>query len=308
MNAVQARFAEIWKHRLSYLFIAPFLVCFLLFIAIPVAMAIGLSFFSFNALSKPTFIGWDNYLSILTNDRIFLQYALPNTFKFAVIVGPAGYFLSFVLAWFIHQIPKAVRDYYTLAMYTPSLTAGIAMSVVWIVFFSGDRVGYLNDILLSLGWISAPQLWLNDPRYFMNIMIFISVWSSMGVGFLAMLAGLQTVNTELYEAGKIDGVSNRLQEIIYITIPSIKPQMLFGAVMAVVGTLKAGQIGSMLALATGQQVTPLYSGHLITNHIDDFAMIRFELGYAAALSVLLLLIVYAASRAAFRLFGTKGDE
>ena len=308
MNAVQARFVEIWKHRLSYLFIAPFLVCFLLFIAIPVAMAIGLSFFSFNALSKPTFIGWDNYLSILTNDRIFLQYALPNTFKFAVIVGPAGYFLSFVLAWFIHQIPKAVRDYYTLAMYTPSLTAGIAMSVVWIVFFSGDRVGYLNDILLSLGWISAPQLWLNDPRYFMNIMIFISVWSSMGVGFLAMLAGLQTVNTELYEAGKIDGVSNRLQEIIYITIPSIKPQMLFGAVMAVVGTLKAGQIGSMLALATGQQVTPLYSGHLITNHIDDFAMIRFELGYAAALSVLLLLIVYAASRAAFRLFGTKGDE
>ncbi|MBP1990703.1 carbohydrate ABC transporter permease [Paenibacillus eucommiae] len=301
----QGILATLWKQRISYLFIAPFMICFTLFIVIPIVVANALAFFSFNAISMPTFIGWDNFLAILTQDRIFLQNAIPNTFKFAIIVGPLGYALSFFLAWLIHQLPKRIRDIFTIAIYTPSLSAGIAMSVVWLVIFNGDRVGYLNNILLSLGIVSEPQLWLQDPQYFMNIMIVVSLWASMGVGFLAMLAGLQTVNSELYEAGSIDGISNRLQEIYYITIPSIKPQMLFGAVMSVVGTLKAGAIGTMLA---GSPITPQYSGHLITNHIDDFAFIRYELGYSSALSVVLLLIVYASSKLAFRLFATKGDE
>lgn len=298
---------KVWDNRISYLFIAPFLISFLLFIVIPVGAAVVLSFFSFNGISRPEFVGWQNFLSIINNDRIFLQYAIPNTFKFAIIVGPLGYAASFLLAWLIHQLPKATRDFYTLAIYAPSIAGGVAMGVVWIVFFSGDEMGYLNRILMDLGWSDKPALWLQDPKYFMNIMIVISIWSAMGVGFLAMLAGLQTVNKEMYEAGSIDGISNRLQEIFYITIPAIKPQMLFGAVMAVVGTLKAGLIGTELAKASGQAVTPQYSGHLMINHIDDFAMIRYELGYAAALSVILLLIVYGASRIAFNLFGTEED-
>lgn len=300
---------KIWDKRISYLFIAPFLVSFLLFIVIPVGAAIVLSFFTFNGISAPSFVGWQNFLSILNNDRIFLQYAVPNTFRFAVIVGPVGYIASFFLAWLIHQLPRSIRDVYTLAIYAPSIAGGVAMSVVWLVFFSGDQMGYLNNFLLQLGWIEQPKLWLQDAEYFMDIMIIISIWSSMGVGFLAMLAGLQTVNPEMYEAGAIDGISNRLQEIYYITIPAIKPQMLFGAVMAVVGTLKAGLIGTELARAsTGQTITPLYSGHLIINHIDDFAFIRYEIGYAAALSVILLLLVYGTSRIANLLFGTGDDE
>lgn len=301
----QSLLAKLWKQRSAYLFITPFLICFVLFTVVPVLLANGLAFFSFNAISRPVFIGWDNFLAILAKDRIFLQNAIPNTFKFALIVGPLGYALSFVLAWFIHQVPKRVRDWFTIAIYTPSLSAGVAMSVVWLVMFNGDRIGYLNNVLLSLGAINEPQLWLQDPKYFMNVMIIVSLWASMGVGFLAMLAGLQTVNTELYEAGAIDGISNRFQEVFYITIPSIKPQMLFGAVMAVVGTLKAGSIGALLA---GSPITPQYAGHLMTNHIDDFAFIRYELGYASALSVVLLLLVYGSSRLAFRLFATKGDE
>lgn len=301
-------FVKMWDNRLSYLFIAPFLISFLLFIVIPVAGAIGLSFFSYNGISSPKFIGWQSFLSIINNDRIFLQYAIPNTFKFAIIVGPLGYAASFLLAWMIHQLPKKLRDVYTLAIYTPSIAGAVAMSVVWIVFFSGDEMGYLNRFLMEMGWIDLPRLWLQDPKYFMNIMIVISVWSAMGVGFLAMLAGLQTVNTEMYEAGAIDGISNRLQEIFYITIPAIKPQMLFGAVMSIVGTLKAGLIGAELARASGQAITPQYSGHLIINHIDDFAFIRYELGYAAALSVILLLIAYGATRFAFRLFGSEEDQ
>ncbi|MFC3798843.1 carbohydrate ABC transporter permease [Cohnella sp. GCM10012308] len=300
--------ASLWKHRVSYLFIAPFMISFIIFIVIPVVAAIVLSFFTFNAVSAPRFSGWDNYLAIVSQDWIFLQYAIPNTFKFAIIVGPGGYALSFFLAWLINQLPKKIRDYFTLAIYAPSLAGGVAMVVVWVVLFSGDRVGYLNNLLLSFGIIDTPQLWLKDPRWFMNVMIVISLWSSMGVGFLAMLAGLQTVNEEMLEAGAIDGISNRLQEIFYIIIPAIKPQMLFGAIMAVVGTLKAGMIGAMLAQSTGQKITPQYSGHLIINHIDDFAFIRYEIGYAAALSVILLAVMYGASKFSMRIFGSKGDE
>lgn len=297
--------SRIWANRISYIFIGPFIITFILFIVVPIVVAIGLSFFSFNAISMPKFIGWDNFLAILSQDRIFLQYAIPNTFKFALIVGPGGYMMSFFLAWLINQLPKGVRDWFTLAIYAPSLASGVAFSVVWPVIFSGDRVGYLNNLLLKWGILDQPVLWLQDPKYFMYIMIGISLWASMGVGFLAMLAGLQTVNKELYEAGAIDGISNRLQEIFYLTIPAIKPQMLFGAVMAVVGTLKAGLIGAILA---GSPITPQYSGHLMINHIEDFAVIRYELGYAAALSVLLLLLVYGATKVSFQLFGSKEDE
>lgn len=285
------------------------MLLFILFIFVPVAVAVAMSFFTYDAISAPRFIGLDNFIALLTQDWIFLQYALPNTFLFAVIVGPGGYMLSFLLAWLINQLPASIRDYFTLAMYAPSLAAGVAFSVVWPVIFSGDRIGYLNRLLLSTGLIEKPVLWLQSPETFMGVMVAISLWSSMGVGFLAMLAGLQTVNKELYDAGAIDGIANRLQEIFYITIPAIRPQMLFGAVMAVVGTLKSGMIGSVLAQsASGSPITPQYAGHLFLNHIDDFAMIRYEMGYAAALSVTLLAVMYAANKLAFGLFGSRREE
>ncbi len=296
------------KYLVAYSFIAPFMITFIIFIFVPIVAALALSFFRFDSFSFPTFIGWKNFFEILTQDLIFFQHAIPNTIKFALMVGPGGYALAFFLAWLIHQMPKSVRDFYTLAIYTPSLFGGVAMTVVWQVVFSGDRVGYLNSMLLQLGLIQSPVTWLQSPTYFMTIMVIISLWSSMGVGFLAMLAGLQNVNEELYEAGRIDGISNRFQEVFYITIPAIKPQMLFGAIMAIIGTLKAGSIGALLASATGQTITPSYSGHLITNHIDDFAFVRYEFGYAAALSVILLLFIYGSSRFSFLIFGSKGDE
>lgn len=234
-----------------------------------------------------------------------MKYALPNTFKFALLVGPGGYCLSFLFAWLITRLPKTARDIYTLAFYTPSLAGGVALTVVWAAVFSGDKVGYLNSLLLHFGLIDLPQLWLTNPKYLMNVMIIISLWTSFSVGFLAMLAGLQTVNHELYEAGKIDGIKSSLQEVFYITIPSMKPQMLFSAVMTIVGTLKAGAISTAL---TGAIITPDYAGHLIVNHIDDYAFIRFELGYASALCVVLLVISYAVMKFCYRLFAPKEDE
>lgn len=296
---------ECWRERMSYLFLAPFLLCFACFIIIPVFIAVLLSFTSFNGFAFPRFIGVGNFIYMLTQDLVFMKYTLPNTLKFAILVGPGGYLLSFVFAWLIHQLPKTIRNIFTLALYAPSMAAGVALSVVWAAAFSGDRVGYLNNLLLRFGFIDAPQLWLQDPKYLMNVMILVTLWTGMGVGFLAMLGGLQTVNTELYEAGRIDGIKNSLQEVYYITIPSMKPQMLFSAVISIVHTLKAGAISTEL---TGMTITPNYAGHLMANHIDDYAYLRYEWGYASALSVVLLIMSYGMMKLGYLLFGSKGDE
>jgi len=295
---------RIWSFRISYLFIAPFLSCFVLFIVVPIFMAIGLSFTYYNGIEPPRFIGWDNFQYLISQDLLFLKHALPNTFKFAVIVGPGGYAMSFLLAWLISRLGRRLQKWVALAMYTPSLTAGVAMTIIWQPLLSGDRIGYLNSLLLKLGWIDVPKLWVTDPALLMKSMIAVTLWSSMGVGFLAMLAGILNVDPVLYEAGRIDGIRNSFQELWHITIPCMKPQMLFGAVMAVVTTFKAGAIGVELS---GVNPTPEYAGHLIVNHINDYGFIRFEMGYAAAVSVFLLLMMYAANKLSWGLFGSKGE-
>ena len=294
--------SSLQKHASTSIFLAPYLIFFFTFIIIPVIVAILLSFTYFNAIEMPGFIGLANYVSVLTQDEVFMQRVLPNTLMFAVIVGPGGYILSFLLAWMLAQISKVPRTVLALIIYSPSMTAGIAMAVVWTIIFSGDQTGYLNSLLITIGVILEPVQWLQSPDHLMTIMIVVTLWGSMGVGFLAMLSGVLNINREIYEAGYIDGIKNRFQEIIYITIPSMKPQMLFGAVMAVVGTFQAGAIGVALS---GANPTPQYAGQLMVNHLEDYGFIRYEMGYAAAISVLLLLFVYIFSKIAWRLFGEK---
>ncbi|MGG0739808.1 carbohydrate ABC transporter permease [Niallia taxi] len=282
-----------------WIYLGPYLLLFFLFIIVPVLIAIGLSFTYFNSIEFPSFIGLRNFVSLLTQDAVFMQYVVPNTLKFSLIVGPGGYILSFLMAWMLAQIPHKPRTVLALILYSPSMTAGVAMTVLWTVIFSGDASGYLNGILLDLQLITQPIQWLQSPEYLMAIMVIVTLWTSMGVGFLAMLSGILNINQEIYEAGYIDGIRNRFQEIIFITIPSMKPQMLFGAVMTVVNTFQAGAIGVALS---GTNPTPQYAGQLMVNHIEDYGFIRYEMGYAAAISVVLLLVVYLFSIAARRLF------
>lgn len=285
--------------REAYLFIAPYALLFTLFIVVPVVIAIFLSFTNFNTLQMPDFVGFMNYVNLLTRDAIFMQYVLPNTILFAVIVGPGGYMLSFFLAWCLSQISKGPRTVLALLLYSPSMTGGVAMTVVWRILFSGDERGYLNALLLHLGWISEPIVFLQSTQFLMPVMIVVALWSSMGVGFLAMLAGMMNIDESMYEAGEIDGVRNRLQEVFYITIPLMKPQMLFGMVMAVVNTFQVGYIGVSLS---GSNPTPQYAGQLIVNLIEDYGFIRYEMGYASAASVLLLLLIYFITKQTGKMF------
>ncbi|MFH5882169.1 carbohydrate ABC transporter permease [Liberiplasma polymorphum] len=283
-------------------FLVPYVTMFVIFIIIPVIIAILLSFTYFNTIQTPEYVGLRNYIELLTRDEVFMQYVLPNTIKFAFIVGPIGYMMSFILAWMLAQIPHRPRTIFAIILYSPSMTAGIAMGVVWTVLFSGNATGYLNAWLINWGLIQEPIQFLTSPQYLMNIMILVSLWGSMGVGFLAMLAGILNIDQSLYEAAYVDGLRNRWQEIFYITIPSMKPQMLFGAVMAVVGTFQVGAIGVQLS---GANPTPQYAGQLMVNHIEDFGFIRYLMGYASAISVVLLIMIYSISKVTFSLLGEK---
>lgn len=288
------------KKYMHWILLSPYLTLFIIFILLPIIVAIYLSFTYFNAIQSPRWIGLQNYVNLFTRDEIFMQKVLPNTIKFSLIVGPGGYIFSFILAWLVAQLTKVPRTIFALILYSPSLTAGVTMAVVWRVLFNGDQQGYLNALLLKLGFIDKPIQWLQSPEYLLTIMIIVSLWSSMGVGFLAMLAGILNVDETLYEAAYIDGIKNRLQEIIYITIPAMKPQMLFGAVMSIVQTFTTAGIGVALS---GTNPTPQYAGQLIVNHIEDYGFLRYEMGYAAAVSVVLLIIIYLFSKIAWKLFG-----
>jgi len=276
------------QFKSDFLFALPYGVVFFVFVILLIFISIALSFTYYDTINVPRWVGFDNYVTLFTRDSEFMQYALPNTLKYGLIVGPCGYLLSFFMAWLLAQVTKPVRTALAVILYSPSLTSGVMMAVVWKVLFSGDSRGYLNALLINWGLISAPIQFLQTPGWIFGIMIFVGLWSSMSVGFLAMLSGILNINKELYEAAYIDGMKSKWQEIFYITIPSMKPQMLFGAVTAITGTFNASGMATTLS---GSTPSPQYAGWLITDHMNDYGFGRYEMGYASAISVVLLLIV-----------------
>jgi multiple sugar transport system permease protein len=299
----RSRVVQLWmdirKHKISFLFLAPFMILFMTFTIIPVAISFVQSFMYYNIVEPPRWIGWSNYKLLFVDDEVFLK-ALANTVKFAVVTGPVGYIMAFLLAWLISQIPVKYRFFYTLCFYTPAITSGIAISVIWLYLFSGDRYGLINYWAMELGILNEPWQWLSNIKTIMPVLVIVTLWSSMGIGFLAFLAGLQNVPRDLYEAGAIDGIRYRWQELWYITVPSVKPQLLFGAVMQVVASLQVFDISVQLL----GMPSVLYAGHTVMTHLFDFAFIRFEMGYAAAIAVVLFLMMVGLNRVVFKWFGS----
>jgi len=288
------------KNWMGYVFLLPFVILFTVFVVAPVITAIGLSFTDYNMMQKPHFVGVNNYKLLFLDDEVFMT-SISNTVKFAVITGPVGYLLSFFAAWVINQLK--FKRAFALAFYAPSITSGVAMSVVWMIAFSGDRYGYINNVLLNMGLIDEPILWNTNPQYIMGVVMFISLWMSMGTGFLVFLAGLQNIDKALYEAGAIDGVKNKFQELFYITLPTMKPQLLFGAINAITSSFAVFDI----AVSVAGMPSPNYSAHTIVAHLYDYAFIRFQMGYASAVAVVLFLITFILGKIVMRLLSSKDE-
>ncbi|MBQ3794389.1 MAG: sugar ABC transporter permease [Lachnospiraceae bacterium] len=280
----QITWLEMKKNKTLYLMMLPFLLFFVTFVVYPVLQAIWYSFTDYNILEPAKFIGLENYKKLILEDTIFIK-ALQNTFIIAVFVGPFGYILSFLLAWMINELPHWLGTIFTVVFYAPSM-AGNAV-VIFGLIFSNDATGYLNGILLKNGIISEKILWLADKTYILPVVIIVSVWMSLGVGFLSFVAGIKGVDEAQYEAAAIDGIRNRWQELWYVTLPNMKPQLMFGAVMSITSALSVGVVADSLVGFP----SPGYASHTIVNHLNDYGLIRMEMGRASAIAVLLFLIM-----------------
>ena len=280
LNLVQKLQREIRTNRAPYLFVAPYAILFFLFTVLPVMIAIGLSFTHYNMLQPPKWIGYQNYLRLFLSDDVFL-IAVKNTFVFALITGPLSYIACFIFAWLINELQPKIRAFLTLLLYAPSISGSLFM--IWTVMFSGDSVGYVNGMLLYLGIIDEPIQFLLDPRWMMPVVILVVLWMSLGTSFLAFIAGLQGVDSQLFEAAAVDGVRNRWQELFFVTLPQMKGYLMFGAIMSITNSF-----------AAAAQIIPLvgfpstdYAGHTVVTHLIDYGNVRFEMGYASAIAVIL---------------------
>jgi multiple sugar transport system permease protein len=296
----QLLWKNIKKSKHYYILMAPYAILFFTFTIIPVIMSLGISFSYFNLLEAPRFVGLDNYIKLFLEDEVFI-IAIRNTLILAVVTGPVSYLMAFVFAWLINELGPKLRAFLTLVFYAPSISGNAFL--MWLLIFSGDVHGYANAFLIRYGFIDNPVLWLKDPDYMMLVIIIVQLWLSLGVSFLAFIAGLQSVDKTLYEAGAIDGIRNRWQELWFITLPSMKPQLMFGAVMQITTSLAIAQVSMQLVGFPSVQ----YAGHTIVTHLIDYGTVRYDLGYASAIATILFLIMISTNLIVRQILRRIGD-
>ncbi|MGN0299421.1 MAG: carbohydrate ABC transporter permease [Lachnospiraceae bacterium] len=292
MKKDRISFKEYWKrtwyqvklNRVLYVMMAPFLIFFLIFTVYPVIQAVYFSFTDYNVLQSPNWVGLKNYSELFLHDTTFIK-AIQNTFVIAVFVGPGGYILSFLLAWMINELPHWLGTLVTIIFYAPSMAGNTIL--VFALIFSNDATGYLNGMLMDWGFIDEPILWLSDESTILPLVVLVSIWMSLGVGFLSFAAGVKGVEDAQYEAAAIDGIKNRWQELWYVTLPNMKPQLMFGAVMSITGAFSVGAVADALVGFP----SPNYASHTIVNHLNDYGLIRMEMGRASAIAVILFALM-----------------
>ena len=291
---------QIKKSKSSYLMLAPYFIMFFFFTVLPVVMSVAFSFTYYNMLEMPEFVGWKNYIKLFLEDDIFMT-SLKNTLILAVVTGPVSYFLCLLFAWIINEFKGWVRAFLTLIFYAPSICGNAY--VVWNLILSGDRYGYLNGILLKLGILDEAVIWMKTEKYVLPMLIIVQLWLSLGTGFLSFIAGLQTVDKSLYEAAALDGVKNRWQELWHVTLPAMKPQLMFGAVMQITQSFAIADVS--IQLAGNPSVN--YAGATVVTHLLDYGTVRFEMGYASAIATVLFLLMVGSNKLVQRLLRRVGE-
>ena len=279
---------EMKNNKTAYFMLAPFFLLFIIFTVLPVFLSMFLSLTDFNMLEMPKIVGVSNFTRLFLDDDIFLL-ACQNTLIFAAITGPVSYILSLLIAWFINELPPKIRAVVTLVFYAPSISGQVYL--IWKTLFSSDSYGWVNATLIDLGIISEPILWFENAEYVMPLCIVVALWTSLGTAFLSFIAGFQTIDRSMYEAAAVDGIKNRWQELWYITLPTMRPQLMFGAVLAITNSFGFGAVVD--ALCGFPSVD--YAAHTIMHHLNDYGGQRYEVGYASAIAVVLFVIMFSSN-------------
>ncbi len=301
MTKAQWTWKEMKRNKVAYLMVAPYMLIFTMFTVLPVVLSMLISFTDFNMLETPQIIGFENYVRLFLDDDIFL-IAAKNTFIFAAIVGPASYIMSLMVAWFINELSPKIRAVVTLIFYAPSI-AGQAY-LVWGTLFSGDSYGWVNAWLMKLGIINEEIQFFQDADWVMPLCIVVAIWTSLGTSFLSFIAGLQGIDKAQFEAGAVDGIRNRWQELWYITLPNMKPQLMFGAVMSITNSFGFGSV--VTALCGFPSVD--YAAHTIMHHLDDYGGQRFEIGYSSTIAVVLFAVMIGSNALIKKLLSKVGGS
>ncbi len=311
MSSVMAKYVDIQKRKIKhgwkiakqskicYAFLLPYAILFTLFTIAPVCMSIYYSFTYYNVLEPAQFIALQNYINLILADDVFL-ISVKNTFLLAAITGPIGYIMSFLFPWFINELPRILRAIMVLIFYAPTISGQVYM--VWALLFSGDSYGYVNAWLMQFGLIDEPVLWLTDTKYMMGVIIIVVLWMSLGNGFLSFVAGLQGIDESQFEAGYMDGIKNRWQELWYITLPNMKPMLLFGAVMAITQSFGVADVTMVLC---GFPSTD-YAAETVVSHLIDYGQYRFDMGYASAIATVLFVVMILCNKAVHALLRKVG--
>ena len=279
------------RSKMCYLFLLPYAAIFFMFVILPVISSIFLSFTYYNVLETPRFIGLDNYFNLILQDDIFIT-GVKNTLMIAIITGPLGYLASFLFAWLINELPRWLRTIAIVIFYAPSI-AGTLINIFSTVIFRGDQYGWINGFLIETGLVDSPILWLSNPKYMLWICMIVILWQSLGTGFLAFAASLQNIDRAYYEAAYIDGIKNRWQELWWITLPNMKPTLMFGAVMTITNSFGVSAIPMALC---GYPSTD-YAARTIVTHLYDYGITRFEMGYASAIATILFFMMIICNKA-----------
>lgn len=291
----QMMWKSVKQNKACYAMLAPFMIFFIIFTVIPVVMSLPMGFMDFNMAQPPEFVGLSNYTALFLSDKVFIQ-SIRVTLIFALFTGPVSYIMCFLLAWLINELHPKLKTIFTLIFYAPSMAN---VYTVWQLIFSGDMNGYVNSFLLNMGIINAPVQWLTDSRYVLGVSIIVQLWISLGAGFLALRAGFQNIDRSMYEAGAIEGIRTRWQELIYIVIPSMAPQLMFAAVMQIISSFTAGTVAQNLVGFPSTE----YKAHTIMTHAYDYGWVRYEMGYASAICMILFVAMFICNKVISKILG-----
>ena len=300
MTKVQWTLKEMKRNWAGYVMVAPFMILFAIFTVVPVVLSVFFSFTDFNMLQTPNIVFFDNYIRLFLDDDIFL-IAVKNTFVFAVIVGPCSYLMSLMVAWFINELSPKIRAIVTLIFYAPSISGEAYL--IWKTLFSGDAYGWVNAWLMKLGIISSEIVWFENAAYVMPLCIVVALWCSLGTSFLSFIAGLQGIDRAQYEAGAVDGIRNRWQELWYVTLPNMKPQLMFGAIMSITSSFGFGAVVTNLCGFPSVD----YAAHTIMHHLEDYGSQRFEIGYSSTIAVVLFIVMVGSNMLVKKLISKVGS-
>ena len=288
-------------HPIAFVFIAPALLLFLIFIFVPLFASLFLSFTQYNVLHPPVWAGLANFRQLMFHDPRFWK-AFRNTVCYVVGVVPIGISTALVLAAALEELTRG-KQLFKVLYFIPTVTSVVAIAAVWKWLFAGEKFGLINYFLIRLGF--HPVDWLLSPTWILPAIMIMSIWAGLGYNLVFFSAGISTIPQTLYEAAKVDGASwwGRFWNV---TVPMLRPTLVFVVVMAVINSFQVFDQVYIMTGGTGEGTGGvLDSGLTMVSYLYDQGFMQFHMGYASAIAYLIFGCVFGLTLVNIRMLRSK---